>query len=82
MLHTGMAQDPTSPCLVTQRVLVLCICMPLLKPFVHWGTPAGDRVIVSEQGVRGLYKGLTPNLLRATLVNIGELSAYDSAKQV
>jgi len=37
---------------------------------------------MSEHGVRGLYQGLGPNLLRASLVNVGELSAYDSAKQV
>ena len=39
------------------------------------------RSILAEHGWRGLYKGLGPNLCRATLVNVGELSAYDSAKQ-
>ena len=39
------------------------------------------RSIVAENGLRGLYTGVAPNLTRAALVNIGELAAYDSAKQ-
>jgi solute carrier family 25 uncoupling protein 27 len=39
------------------------------------------RVILRERGLRGLWKGVTPNVQRAALVNLGELSAYDSAKQ-
>mmetsp|Transcript_33425 Transcript_33425/g.105320 ORF Transcript_33425/g.105320 Transcript_33425/m.105320 type:complete len:179 (-) Transcript_33425:1397-1933(-) len=36
--------------------------------------------IVRSDGFLGLYAGLGPNLTRAALVNIGELTAYDSAK--
>lgn len=37
--------------------------------------------IVKEHGFRGLWKGWLPNVQRAGLVNLGELSTYDSAKQ-
>jgi len=32
-------------------------------------------------GVRGFWTGWQPNVLRATMVNAGELGVYDSAKQ-
>lgn len=38
--------------------------------------------IVSESGVRGLWKGSIPNVQRAALVNLGDLTTYDTAKQV
>ncbi|KAI4351238.1 hypothetical protein L6164_005615 [Bauhinia variegata] len=37
--------------------------------------------IVRVEGVRGLWKGVFPNMQRAFLVNMGELSCYDHAKQ-
>jgi len=37
--------------------------------------------IYLKNGIRGLWKGVTPNVSRAILVNIGELSTYDTAKQ-
>lgn len=37
--------------------------------------------IVRQDGVRGLYKGATPAVQRAALVNLGELATYDQAKQ-
>lgn len=39
------------------------------------------QIIVKEGGVKGLWKGWLPNVQRAGLVNLGELSTYDSAKQ-
>eukprot|EP00238_Polyblepharides_amylifera_P009372 CAMPEP_0196599036 /NCGR_PEP_ID=MMETSP1081-20130531/94644_1 /TAXON_ID=36882 /ORGANISM="Pyramimonas amylifera, Strain CCMP720" /LENGTH=302 /DNA_ID=CAMNT_0041924781 /DNA_START=25 /DNA_END=930 /DNA_ORIENTATION=+ len=37
-------------------------------------------VIVKEEGGRGLFKGMTPAVQRAALVNLGELATYDQAK--
>ncbi|KAK7870615.1 hypothetical protein R5R35_009114 [Gryllus longicercus] len=39
------------------------------------------RKIVAEGGVRGLWKGSIPNVQRAALVNLGDLTTYDSAKR-
>lgn len=38
--------------------------------------------IVREEGVRGLYNGVTPNVQRAFAVNAAELATYDHAKGV
>lgn len=38
--------------------------------------------IVSECGIRGLWKGSIPNVQRAALVNLGDLTTYDTAKQI
>ena len=37
--------------------------------------------IVEENGVKGLWKGATPNISRAVLVNLGELATYDHSKK-
>ncbi|KAG9347569.1 hypothetical protein JZ751_005138 [Albula glossodonta] len=36
--------------------------------------------IVSEGGVRGLWAGWVPNVQRAALVNLGDLTTYDTVK--
>ena len=43
---------------------------------------AGDalRKIWAAGGVRGLWKGWVPNVQRAALVNLGDLTTYDTAK--
>lgn len=38
--------------------------------------------ILSESGIRGLWKGSIPNVQRAALVNLGDLTTYDTAKQL
>mmetsp|Transcript_13697 Transcript_13697/g.43786 ORF Transcript_13697/g.43786 Transcript_13697/m.43786 type:complete len:306 (-) Transcript_13697:383-1300(-) len=38
--------------------------------------------IVREEGIRGLYNGVTPNVQRAFAVNAAELATYDHAKGV
>lgn len=38
--------------------------------------------ILRQGGVRGLWKGWVPNVQRAALVNLGDLTAYDTAKQL
>jgi solute carrier family 25 uncoupling protein 27 len=37
--------------------------------------------IYTENGIRGLWKGVGPNVSRAMLVNLGELATYDQSKQ-
>jgi solute carrier family 25 uncoupling protein 27 len=37
--------------------------------------------IYNERGIKGLWKGVTPNVSRSILVNFGELATYDIAKQ-
>ena len=36
--------------------------------------------ILREGGVRGLWKGWAPNVQRGALVNLGDLTTYDTAK--
>ncbi|RWS27247.1 oxoglutarate/malate carrier protein-like protein [Leptotrombidium deliense] len=38
--------------------------------------------IFSEAGVKGLWKGWVPNVQRAALVNLGDLTTYDTAKRI
>lgn len=37
--------------------------------------------IIKEEGIKGLYKGYTANLLRNSIISATELVSYDSAKQ-
>jgi solute carrier family 25 uncoupling protein 27 len=48
---------------------------------VH-GTWHAFSKIVAEGGVKGLWKGSIPNVQRAALVNLGDLTTYDTAKQL
>ncbi|XP_055924228.1 mitochondrial uncoupling protein 4-like [Argiope bruennichi] len=38
------------------------------------------RKIIAESGVRGLWKGWVPNVQRAALVNMGDLTTYENSK--
>ncbi|XP_020625395.1 mitochondrial uncoupling protein 4-like [Orbicella faveolata] len=38
--------------------------------------------IVNKHGVRGLWKGWAPNVQRAALVNMGDLTTYDTVKHM
>ncbi|XP_023322181.1 mitochondrial uncoupling protein 4 isoform X2 [Eurytemora carolleeae] len=38
--------------------------------------------VLKEGGVRALWKGAVPNMQRAALVNLGDLTTYDQAKEV
>ncbi|KAH8273070.1 hypothetical protein KR018_012315, partial [Drosophila ironensis] len=40
------------------------------------------RMIVQRGGVRGLWKGSIPNVQRAALVNLGDLTTYDTIKHL
>jgi len=39
------------------------------------------RVIYQQRGFRGLWRGWAPNVQRAALVNMGDLTTYDSVKK-
>eukprot|EP00039_Didymoeca_costata_P024380 m.10145 g.10145 ORF g.10145 m.10145 type:complete len:283 (+) comp4207_c0_seq1:244-1092(+) len=40
------------------------------------------RGIWKTEGLRGFYRGWQPNVVRASIVNIGELATYDEAKRM
>lgn len=50
-----------------------------LEPRVH-GAAHAFREIVSRGGIAGLWKGSVPNVQRAALVNLGDLTTYDTVK--
>ncbi len=50
-----------------------------LPPRVN-GTMDAFRKIVAAGGVAALWRGCWPNVQRAALVNLGDLSTYDSVK--
>lgn len=51
-----------------------------LEPRVNSAAHA-FREIVKRGGIKGLWKGSIPNVQRAALVNLGDLTTYDSVKR-
>jgi len=51
------------------------------KPPRVQGTMDAFNKIVAQSGVLGLWRGCWPNVQRAALVNLGDLSTYDSVKR-
>ncbi|KAL2633752.1 hypothetical protein R1flu_005231 [Riccia fluitans] len=47
----------------------------------YTGLADAFKKIVKTEGVRGLWRGVGPNIQRAFLVNTGELACYDVSKQ-
>ena len=75
-LSGGISQLITSPCdLLKIRYITN------LKTQQNISIPKTIRHIYNENGIRGLWKGVTPNVSRAVLVNFGELATYDQSKQ-
>ncbi|XP_075271076.1 mitochondrial uncoupling protein 4 isoform X3 [Opisthocomus hoazin] len=50
------------------------------KPLRFRGVHHAFMKILSEGGIRGLWAGWVPNVQRAALVNMGDLTTYDSVK--
>ncbi|KAJ7416322.1 Mitochondrial uncoupling protein 4 [Willisornis vidua] len=50
------------------------------KPLRFQGVHHAFLKILSEGGIRGLWAGWVPNVQRAALVNMGDLTTYDSVK--
>ncbi|XP_034119104.1 mitochondrial uncoupling protein 4 isoform X1 [Drosophila nasuta] len=50
-------------------------------PRVH-GAAHAFRQIIQRGGVKGLWKGSIPNVQRAALVNLGDLTTYDTIKHL
>lgn len=72
----GLAQLVASPCdLLKIRYITN------LKTQQNISIPKTIRNIYRENGIKGLWKGVGPNVSRAMLVNLGELATYDQAKQ-
>ena len=75
-LSGGISQLITSPCdLLKIRYITN------LKTQQNISLYCTTKQIYKENGLRGLWKGVTPNVSRAVLVNVGELATYDHAKQ-
>ena len=75
-LSGGVSQLITSPCdLLKIRYITN------LKTQQNISLHGTIKQIYKENGLRGLWKGVTPNVSRAVLVNFGELATYDHAKQ-
>lgn len=51
------------------------------EPARYKGSIDAYRLIVREEGWRGLYRGLVPNLLRNSFMNMAELATYDTVKE-
>tara|TARA_Y100001970_G_C14165713_1_gene821163 strand:+ start:529 stop:1344 length:816 start_codon:yes stop_codon:yes gene_type:complete len=68
----GMAQLIASPCdLIKIRYITDHNNISI------WRT---GKNICAEEGILGLWRGVIPNVGRATLVNLGELATYDQSK--
>lgn len=46
------------------------------------GSMAEMRTIVSEEGIRALWKGVGPAMARAAALTASQLATYDETKQV
>jgi solute carrier family 25 uncoupling protein 27 len=51
------------------------------QPWRYNGMMHAFSVLAKENGVRGLWRGWIPSCQRAALVQLGDLTTYDSAKQ-
>eukprot|EP00053_Salpingoeca_punica_P002120 m.36267 g.36267 ORF g.36267 m.36267 type:complete len:294 (-) comp11395_c0_seq1:149-1030(-) len=52
------------------------------KPPRYSGVANAFATIYRQEGLRGLWKGAVPNMQRAALVNLGDLTTYDTVKHI
>jgi len=71
-LSGGLAQLVASPCDLLK--------IRYITNQNHTTIPKTIKNIYSENGIKGLWKGVIPNVSRAMLVNLGELATYDHVK--
>eukprot|EP00747_Dinoflagellata_sp_TGD_P170134 gnl/TRDRNA2_/TRDRNA2_200927_c0_seq1.p1 gnl/TRDRNA2_/TRDRNA2_200927_c0~~gnl/TRDRNA2_/TRDRNA2_200927_c0_seq1.p1 ORF type:complete len:302 (+),score=44.64 gnl/TRDRNA2_/TRDRNA2_200927_c0_seq1:60-908(+) len=69
----GIAQAVASP---ADRLKVI-----LVKEGGKRSLVQAARDVAANEGIKGFYVGVGPNVLRAALVNLGELATYDQAKR-
>jgi len=82
MLAGGLGQLMASPTdLIKTQIQMEGKRRLLGKPPRVTGMTDAFRKILSEGGVVGLWRGCWPNVQRAALVNLGDLSTYDSVKR-
>lgn len=55
--------------------------LPAGTPQLYTSALAAYGTIVRQEGVRALWTGATPNILRNSIVNAAELATYDQIKQ-
>ena len=55
--------------------------LPLAQRRNYTGTLNAFNTIVREEGVSGLWRGATPTVVRAVVLNLAMLSTYDEAKE-
>jgi len=82
MLAGGLGQLMASPTdLIKTQIQMEGKRRLLGKPPRVTGMTDAFRKILREGGVVGLWRGCWPNVQRAALVNLGDLSTYDSVKR-
>mmetsp|Transcript_125751 Transcript_125751/g.367477 ORF Transcript_125751/g.367477 Transcript_125751/m.367477 type:complete len:314 (+) Transcript_125751:83-1024(+) len=83
MVAGGLAQAIAVPCdLVKVRMMGdgRLVAMGKLEKPRYSGLMAAFRTIYRTEGLKGMYAGCSPAIQRAALVNLGELTTYDTAK--
>jgi len=81
MLAGGIGQFMASPTdLIKTQIQMEGRRRLMGKPPRVEGMGDAFRKIVAQAGVLGLWRGCWPNVQRAALVNLGDLSTYDSVK--
>lgn len=54
----------------------------MVNPTTYPSLFRGMNVIIQQEGVMGLYKGLIPSTLRGANIAVGELATYDASKSI
>ena len=74
----GIAQLITSPLDLLKVQYITQSKINKVKPNLYLTT----KNIIDTNGILSLWKGVSPNVSRAILINLGQLTAYDHSKQI